>query len=152
MAEWIPDLAGVELEKRMEARDVPEEDRDEVRRFAEFLRWRKDKQAGKTLEPMSEEMKAWQSASSAGIGGDCVLPVEAFASAVQARMIHEQRKECDLLQEYAALLRHVVGNPWRRWSAAADPGRPPSLDWLKHCTRERIVPSPYTTRSWTSTR
>jgi len=29
-----PDLAPVDLEKKMEARDLPEADRDELRRFA----------------------------------------------------------------------------------------------------------------------
>jgi hypothetical protein len=56
---WEPDLASPEMEKRMEAQDIPEEDRDEVRRFAEFLQRKKDKKEGKTLPPMTEEMKNW---------------------------------------------------------------------------------------------
>jgi hypothetical protein len=35
---WVPDAASEAIEKAMEDKDVPEEDWDEVRRFAELLR------------------------------------------------------------------------------------------------------------------
>lgn len=38
---WQPDMASVDMEKKMEDKDLPESDRDEVRRFSEFLRLRK---------------------------------------------------------------------------------------------------------------
>lgn len=56
---WEPDLAGVRLEELMEARDLPEEDRDEVRRFAEFLQRRKERKLGNPLPPMPDGMKDW---------------------------------------------------------------------------------------------
>jgi hypothetical protein len=56
---WKPEITSVALEKEMESLNVPEEDRDEVRRFAEFLKRRKDKQDGKELPPLSTEMRAW---------------------------------------------------------------------------------------------
>ena len=59
MTRWTPDLGPVKLEELMEAKDLPEEDRDEVRRFAEVLRRRKDKKEGKKLPPAPEGMKDW---------------------------------------------------------------------------------------------
>lgn len=56
---WEPDMASVPLEELMEAKDLPEGDRDEVRRFAEFLRRRKDRKDGKKLPPAPEGMKDW---------------------------------------------------------------------------------------------
>ncbi len=56
---WVPDMASEETEILMEENDLPEEDRDEVRRFAEFLRRRKDKKDGKELPPAPEGMKDW---------------------------------------------------------------------------------------------
>lgn len=56
---WQPDLASPDLEKAMEAADLPEGDRDEVRRFREYL-WRKKERAlGNPLRPMPEEMIDW---------------------------------------------------------------------------------------------
>lgn len=59
MAIWKPDIASMETEELMEEHDLPEEDRDEVRRFSEFLRRRKDKKAGRELPPMPKEMRDW---------------------------------------------------------------------------------------------
>lgn len=59
MAKWIPDLADQPIEEAMEAQDVPEGDRDEVRRFAEFLRRRQAKQEGRELPPPPEGMREW---------------------------------------------------------------------------------------------
>lgn len=56
---WQPNLASQELEQAMEAKDVPEADRDEVRRFSEFLGRVKGKREGKKLPPAPEGMKAW---------------------------------------------------------------------------------------------
>jgi hypothetical protein len=56
---WIPGLASVDLEEQMKAQDIPEVDRDEVRRFAEFLKRRKDRTEGKPLEPAPEGMREW---------------------------------------------------------------------------------------------
>ena len=55
---WKPNLASPEVEKLMEDADLPESDRDDARKFVEFLRWRKDRKAGENL-PMVEEMKNW---------------------------------------------------------------------------------------------
>ena len=65
---WEPDLASVELEERMEAQNVPEEDRDEVRRFAEVLRRCKAKREGQSLPPAPEGMKEWLLGSDAAGG------------------------------------------------------------------------------------
>ena len=59
MSSFIPDLASSALEEEMEAKELPEEDRDEVRRFAEFLQRRKDFRAGKELPPAPKGMKDW---------------------------------------------------------------------------------------------
>lgn len=57
---WQPDLASPSLEEKMETADLPEGDRDEVRRFAEFLRRKKEfRENGKCVEPPPPEMKAW---------------------------------------------------------------------------------------------
>lgn len=56
---WKPDPASLPIEVEMEAKDIPEQDRDEVRRFVEFLRWKSDKQAGKEPAPLTDEMRAW---------------------------------------------------------------------------------------------
>jgi hypothetical protein len=56
---WEPAGASCKLEKLMEKKDAPEQDRDELRRFAEFLARQKDKKEGKKLDPMPPEMKAW---------------------------------------------------------------------------------------------
>ena len=42
-----------ELEERMEVMNLPEQDRDELRRFSDFLSFKKDKTK---IDP---EMKAW---------------------------------------------------------------------------------------------
>ena len=57
--QWQPDLASPDLEKAMEAADLPEEDRDEARRFAELLRRRKERRLGNPLPPMPEGMIEW---------------------------------------------------------------------------------------------
>ena len=56
---WIPDPAPIEMEKKMEEQDIPESDRDEVRKLAEFLRRKQARKEGKELPPMPEEMKNW---------------------------------------------------------------------------------------------
>jgi len=56
---WEPDFVSEELEKEMEEKNLPEGDRDEIRRFAEFLQWRKAKKADKKTPPISQEMKDW---------------------------------------------------------------------------------------------
>lgn len=56
---WVPGPAPLEVEELMEARDLPEGDRDEVRRFAEFLRRRKDRKEGKELPPAPPGMREW---------------------------------------------------------------------------------------------
>lgn len=56
---WMPDFTSVPMEEAMEAKDIPEEDRDEVRRFAEYLRRRKDKREGKPLPPAPDGMREW---------------------------------------------------------------------------------------------
>ncbi len=56
---WVPDAASEPMEILMEEEDLPEEDRDEVRRFAEVLRRKKDRDDGKELPPAPEGMKDW---------------------------------------------------------------------------------------------
>lgn len=51
-----PDLASVGIEEVMEAKDLPESDRDEVRRFAEFLKLRKQRREAKAR---GEEVPPW---------------------------------------------------------------------------------------------
>lgn len=51
--DFEPNLASPEMELAMERDQVPENYRDEVRRFADFLRERK---SPKTMRP---EVKAW---------------------------------------------------------------------------------------------
>lgn len=57
--DWVPDLASVEIEQLMEEKDLSEEDRDEVRRFVECLRRRKEKREGKELPPAPGGMREW---------------------------------------------------------------------------------------------
>jgi hypothetical protein len=57
MAEWVPDMASLELEQLMEEKELPESDRDELRKFSEFLRRRKDKKDGKEVPPLTQQMK-----------------------------------------------------------------------------------------------
>lgn len=59
MSQWNPSLANLELETLMESQEVDESDRDEVRRFAEFLQRRKDKRDGLAVGPMPNAMRAW---------------------------------------------------------------------------------------------
>ncbi len=59
MKAWEPDPASEAMEESMESANLPEEDRDEVRRFAEVLRRIGDKKQGKTLPPMPDGMKEW---------------------------------------------------------------------------------------------
>ena len=56
---WTPDNASLPLEEQMEAKDLPEEDRDEVRRFAEFLHRRSQVKRGETPLPVPEGMREW---------------------------------------------------------------------------------------------
>ncbi len=59
MTPWTPDLASVDLEQKMEAENVPEDDRDELRRFEEVLRRRKAKHEGAELPPAPDGMREW---------------------------------------------------------------------------------------------
>ncbi len=59
MSKWIPDAASLEIEQAMEEKDLPESDRDEIRKFGEFLRRRAAKRKGEPLPPLSPEMRAW---------------------------------------------------------------------------------------------
>ena len=54
---WQPELADPRIEKAMELKSIPENDRDEVRRFAEFLR--RLKQPTEDRGPLRPEMKAF---------------------------------------------------------------------------------------------
>jgi hypothetical protein len=54
-----PGPASADIEKDREEKGLPEEDRDAVRRFAEFLRRRKDHKDGKPLPPPPEGMREW---------------------------------------------------------------------------------------------
>lgn len=56
---WEPDLASKELEELMESKDLPESDRDELRRMAEFIARRKAKKEGKELPPAPKGMLEW---------------------------------------------------------------------------------------------
>jgi hypothetical protein len=56
---WEPGLASNEIEEGMECADVPESDRDEVRRFSEFLQRRTDRKAGIEVGPAPSGMKEW---------------------------------------------------------------------------------------------
>ncbi len=55
---WEPDNASLPLEQLMEEEDLPESDRDEVRRFAEFLALRKQTPKGTPIK-ITAEMKRW---------------------------------------------------------------------------------------------
>lgn len=59
MAEWKPSLADPGVETLMDQMELPEEDRCEIRRFAEFLRRKAAKKKGEELPPMPQEMKDW---------------------------------------------------------------------------------------------
>lgn len=50
---WEPPLADPRIEADLERKEIPEADRDEVRRFSEFLRLRREK------APPAAEMKEW---------------------------------------------------------------------------------------------
>ena len=65
-----PDLASPHLEKLMEDQELPESDRDELRRFAEVLRRRKDRREGKELPPAPEGLRDWL------LGKDKLPPLE----------------------------------------------------------------------------
>lgn len=56
---WEPDGCSPEMEEEMELHDLPEPDRDEVRRFAEYLQRRKDVKDGKEVTPRTDEMTKW---------------------------------------------------------------------------------------------
>ena len=54
-----PIISSVATEEIMERLDLPEGDRDEIRRFAEVLRRRKDRRDDKELAPPPEGMREW---------------------------------------------------------------------------------------------
>lgn len=54
---WKPQLASRELEQHMERKEIPESDRDELRKFAEVLNRVKSKRDGQKLPPMPAAMK-----------------------------------------------------------------------------------------------
>ncbi len=54
-----PPLASQSIEEAMERKDVPESDRDEVRRFSEFLERYKQHKEGKPLGPAPDGMRDW---------------------------------------------------------------------------------------------
>lgn len=57
---WKPNLASVSIEEEMEAKNILEKDRDEMRRFAEFLEIKKNMKEGERLtDVISKEMKEW---------------------------------------------------------------------------------------------
>ncbi len=56
---WTPELASHRLETLMESKNLSEEDRDELRRFAAVLARLKDRAGGKTLPPAPEGMRDW---------------------------------------------------------------------------------------------
>lgn len=66
---WKPDNASLPLEQEMERKELPEEDRDELRRFAEVLQRRKERAMGNPLLPMPPGMREW-------LSGDDVEPPE----------------------------------------------------------------------------
>jgi hypothetical protein len=51
-----PGNASLTLEKLMEEKNLPEDDRDELRRFEEFLAWRKTRKPG---DPIPDAMRAY---------------------------------------------------------------------------------------------
>jgi hypothetical protein len=53
---WEPPMTTPKLESLMEATEVSESDRDEIRGFAEILRRRKCRQEGSEVAPASIEM------------------------------------------------------------------------------------------------
>lgn len=50
-------MTSLDIERLMEAKNLPESDRDDVRKFSEFLQWRKDRADGKKVPPLSNDMK-----------------------------------------------------------------------------------------------
>ena len=56
---WNPEMASLPLEQLMERQDLPEEDRDELRRFEEVLRRLKVNKEGGKNPPMPDGMKEW---------------------------------------------------------------------------------------------
>jgi hypothetical protein len=60
---WKPDNASLPLEQGMERQDLPEEDRDELRRFAEFLAVQKERKAararGEVPPPLPDAMRKY---------------------------------------------------------------------------------------------
>lgn len=59
MSKWKPKGASRDIEEKMEAKGLPESDRDEVRKFAEFLQRRKKCREGEELPPAPEGMREW---------------------------------------------------------------------------------------------
>lgn len=56
---WKPELASRDIEERMESKDLSETERDEVRRFSEFLGRVARKRNGDTLDSAPVGMKEW---------------------------------------------------------------------------------------------
>ena len=54
---WEPELASPQVEEMMERQELPEANRDEVRKFSEFLGRVRDRREGKELPPMPVVMK-----------------------------------------------------------------------------------------------
>lgn len=58
MAVWIPDHACEKLEADMEEKNLPESTRDDIRRFCEYLRFKRERLNGDE-KAMPEAMKSW---------------------------------------------------------------------------------------------
>lgn len=56
---WKSDGASLPLEQEMERKELPESDRDELRRFAQLLARLKDNRDGKELTPAPDGMREW---------------------------------------------------------------------------------------------
>lgn len=54
---WKPERATDDLEELMERSALPEQDREELRRFSEFLRRKKVKKEDRS--PLTAQMKDW---------------------------------------------------------------------------------------------
>jgi len=61
--QWIPGPATPDVEARMEAESMNEDDRVEMRKMVEYLRWRRTlreaREKGEKPPPIPPEMKPW---------------------------------------------------------------------------------------------